>query len=382
MAEALIRKASVLPLLVMCTREFQTSIRDSNYKLLVNTIDRLGLNAWFTCTGTSIKSTSGAEFIFKGLHNNVQGIRSTEGVDICWVEEAQSVSESSWRSLLPTIRKPGSEVWVTFNLMDEQDATYQRFVAIPRHDSIVHKVNYDSNPFFPDVLRAEMEEDKRRDYHLYEHIWLGLPLRITNEVIFSGKYTERSFSDELWRSAGKVHQGMDFGFAQDPAALIRCFPLLHMRDGKSRLYISHEAYGAGVELNELPEWMRIKVPGCDQWPIKADGSRPETISHLRSHGFDISAADKWDGSVRDGIAHIRKFDEVVIHPRCTNMLKEARLYKYKVDQRVLDEHGQPQVLPIPVDKHNHGWDAVRYGLDGHIQRGGAARIWERLAGAN
>lgn len=376
-AEALIRKASVLPIRVLCTREYQVSIRDSSHRLLLDTINRLGLERWFTITATEIKSRCGAEFIFKGLHNNVQGIRSTEGVDICWVEEAQSVSEPSWRSLLPTIRKPGSEIWVTFNLMDENDATYQRFVATPRRNSIIHKVNFDSNPFFPEVMREEMEEDKRRDFHLYEHIWLGMPLRISDEIVLSGKYTVREFSDDLWRSADRVHYGLDFGFAQDPAALVRFFPLV-ARDRKRRLYITHEAYGAGIDLDEMPDWM-LTVPGVRDWPIKADSSRPETISHLRRQAFNVSAAEKWEGSVKDGIAHLRGYDEIVIHPRCVNVAREARLYRYKVDPKTLDEHGQPTVLPIIVDRHNHTWDGIRYGLDGYIQRSGADGMWSRLA---
>lgn len=378
-AEALIRKAVVQPLRVLCTREFQVSIADSSYKLLVDTIARLGLEKWFDVTKTSIKSWCGAEFIFKGLHSNTQGIRSTEGLNIVWVEEAQSVSEASWRSLIPTMRVPGSEIWVSFNLLDENDATYQRFVARERHNAIVHKVNFDSNPFFPEVLREEMESDREHDYHLYEHIWLGMPLRISNEIILSGKYKVREFSDDLWRQAERVHFGLDWGFSQDPTACTRFFPLENMRDGKSRLYISHEAYARGVEIPQIKPWLVDTMPDILNWPIKADCARPETISAVRNDGLAINAAEKWDGSVKDGIAHLRGYDEIIIHPRCIHTAEEARLWRYKVDQKTLDEHGQPTVLPIVVDKHNHCWDAVRYGLDGHIQRSGSSGLWSRLA---
>lgn len=374
-AEALIRLAASLPLRILCVREYQNSIKDSSHKMLKDTIDRLGMNSWFVVTADSIKSRIGAEFIFKGLHNNEQGIRSTEGIDICWAEEAQMITSASWRSLSPTIRKDGSELWVSYNLIDEEDATHQRFVMKPRHNSIIHKLNYDSNPYFPSVLRDEMEEDKANDFHLYEHIWLGLPLRISNAIVLSGKYRVAEFDAELWREADRVRLGADFGFSQDPNTLIRSFII---EAGKLRtLYIEYEAYGVGIELDEMAEFYD-SVPGSRDWPIKADSARPETISHLRRQGFAISAAEKWPGSVKDGVAHLRGFTEIVIHPRCVHMAQEARLYRYKVDKSQVDEKGQPQVLPIIVDKNNHCIDAVRYGLDGYIQRSGVIGMWARL----
>lgn len=378
-AEALIRLTAALSLRVLCVREYQVSIKDSSHKLLKDTIDRLGMSSWFTCTENSIKSRSGAEFIFKGLHNNEQGIKSTEGVDICWAEEAQTISENSWRNLLPTIRGDGSEVWISFNLIDEADATYQRFVANVRPNSIVHKINYDSNPYFPDVLRMEMETDKTNDYHLYEHIWLGMPLRLSNAVILSGRYVSREFEDDLWRDADRLLFGADFGFAQDPSTLLRSFII--ERGNKRKLYIEYEAWGTKVELNEMDEFYQT-VPGSKDWPIKADAARPETISHLRGYGYNISAAEKWDGSVKDGITHLRGFDQIVIHPRCVKTLEEARLYRYKVDKNQVDQYGQPQVLPIVVDKHNHCWDAERYALDGYIQRSGAMGVWAKIGRAD
>jgi phage terminase large subunit len=115
------------------------------------------------------------------------------------------------------------------------------------------------------------------------------------------------------------------------------------------------------------------VPGVRDWPIKADAARPETISYMRRQGFHISAADKWDGCVEDGIAHLKGFRRIVIHERCKQMNDERRLYRYKVDAKT------GEVLPVIVDKHNHGWDAIRYSLDGYIQRRGGLGVWSRLA---
>lgn len=391
-AEALIRLAAASPLRILCCREFQNSIKDSSHKLLKDTISRLGLDSWFTCTADSIKSRVGAEFMFKGLHMNENGIRSTVGIDIVWVEEAHSVSSNSWRVLLPTIRGDESEVWISFNMVEETDATYKMFVAKPRHDSIIHKINYDSNPYFPKVLRDEMSYDKENDFAAYEHIWLGQPRRRSNAIILDGKYRVAEFDDDLWKKADRVFQGGDFGFADDPSTLIRCFVLDtgFRPDGRPRqkLYIEYEAHGYHVELDDMAAFYRggegatgkhyAGVPGSDDWPIKADGSRPETISKIRREGFAISAAEKWPGSVEDGIAHLRGFDEIVIHPRCVKTAEEAYLWRYKVDPKQLDSHGQPVVLPIIVDRNNHCWDGIRYSLDGHIQRGGEVGIWARL----
>lgn len=349
------------------------------------------MQSWFTVTAESIKSRSGAEFLFKGMHNNEAGIRSTEGVDICWVEEAQTVSALSWRALSPTIRKAGSEIWVSFNLINEQDATYQRFIVKPRTDSIVHKINFDSNPYFGGELRREMEDDKANDYDLYEHIWLGMPIKKSNAIIFSGKYRVEAFDDSLADAADRLFYGADFGFANDPNTLVRSFIIdntgksdpAECRDrkpGKRTLYVSHAVFGKRVDLDDMPA-LYDQVPGSRDWPIKADAARPETISHLRRRRFNISAADKWEGCVKDGITHLRGFDEIVIHARNAEMIEEAYLYRYKVDKTQVDEKGQPLVLPVIVDAWNHGWDAIRYSLDGYIQRSGELGMWERLGKA-
>lgn len=392
-AEALVRKAAATALLIGCAREYQNSIRDSSYRVIKNTIERLGLLPWFTITESSIKSKAGSEFVFKGL-SNTDSLRSFEGCDILWVEEAQSVTEASWRAIIPTIRKPGAMIWVTFNLMDEKDATYQRFVVHKTADMIVHKVNFDSNPFFGGKLQRDMEADKARDYHLYEHIWLGMPLKISNAIIFNRKYVVDDFPVDLWKTADVIpHHGIDWGFAQDPFVVTRNFALeqdTHWKnDGKRRLFISHAAFKVGLEISDMREFIIDRIPGIEEWSIKADSARPELISDLRRKGFNVSAAEKWEGSVKDGIAHLRGFDEIVIHQSLsqpaddatTCMAEEARLYRYKVDPRQVDENGQPQVLPIIVDKFNHGWDATRYSRDGYITRGGDVGIWARLAEA-
>ena len=357
-ARALIIKSYQEQLRILCCREVQNTIRDSVHKLLSDQIDELGLNGFFQITQNTIRGINGTEFIFKGLRADPQGIKSTEGIDVAWVEEAQTVSEDSWSILIPTIRKEGSEIWLTWNPLEENSPTYQRFMEIPPPDCISVEVNYYDNPYFPDVLRQEMEWLKQKDFAAYEHVWLGKPLTITDAVIFKGHYTVEAFPDDLWKKADRLFYGADFGFANDPSTLVRCF--IHDR----KLYIDHEAYGVGIEINELPAFYD-SVPDSRRWQIWGDSARPETISYLKKQaGFRIDSADKWQGSIEDGIAYLKSFDQIVIHSRCRHMAEEARLYRYKTDKQT------NEILPVIEDSNNHLWDAVRYSLNGYIRRKG------------
>lgn len=364
-ARALVIMAASKKLRILCTREVQNSIKDSVHKLLKDQIEMLGLNPWFRITNESITSASGSEFLFKGLRFDPLGIKSTEGVDICWVEEAQSVSSDSWAILIPTIRKEGSEIWVTFNPGEESDPTYQRFIVTPPDDSITVEVNYYDNPYLPETLRKEMEYCKRIDYEAYEHIWLGKPKSISDSVIFRNRYRVEAFPDDLWMQADRLFFGADFGFANDPSTLIRMFMI------DTRLYIEYEAYGVGVELDEMPQFYD-SIPEVRKWPVKGDNSRPETISYLARQGFSIDAAAKWKGSVEDGVTYLKGFEEIIIHERCKHTADEFRHYSYKVDKKTGD------ILPIIVDKFNHCIDAIRYGLDGYITSSDSLGTWAQL----
>lgn len=357
-ARALVLQAYENKKRILCCREIQNTIRDSVHKLIADQIEIMGLSPWFEVTQSAIRGLNGSEFIFKGLRFDPQGIKSTEGVDLCWIEEAQTVSENSWSILIPTIRKDGSEIWLTWNPLEENSPTYQRFIENPPPDCISVEVNYYDNPYFPDVLRQEMEWLKQKDFAAYEHVWLGKPLTITDAVIFKGHYTVETFPDDLWKKADRIFYGADFGFANDPSTLVRCFIL------DNRLYIDHEAYGVGIEINELPSFYD-SVPDSRRWQIWGDSARPETISYLKKQaGFRIDSADKWQGSIEDGIAYLKSFDKIVIHSRCRHMAEEARLYRYKTDKQT------NEILPVIEDSNNHLWDALRYSLNGYIRRKG------------
>lgn len=355
---------------VLCAREFQNSIKDSVHRVIRNEITAQGLDRYFKVTDDSIKSWTGSEFIFKGLHRNEDGIKSTEGITRCWVEEGQRVTKESWQSLIPTIRGDGSEIWVSFNPLQEDDATPKRFInpEVPLRRSIVKKVSWRDNPWFPKELDEERRYMLASDPDAYDHVWEGNFRKITEAVIFRNKYEVRAFETP---PGVRFFFGADWGFANDPTAVIRCFII------DNTLYIDYESFGYGIDFPELPQ-LFDRIPEIRQWPIKADCARPETISYMARMGFNISAAEKWPGSVEDGIAHLRGFDKIVIHERCEHVATEARLYSFKVDKKQLDDKGQPVVLPIIVDAHNHGWDAGRYSLDGYIKKRGNAGMWEGL----
>lgn len=362
---ALIFLAMQRKIRILCTRQFQTSIAASVHKLLKDAINALGLSAYFTVTRDTIRCYNGSEFLFKGIQNNVDEIKSIEGIDICWVEEAQNVSKESWEVLGPTIRKEKSEIWVSFNPKYEADETYQRFIVHPQSDCQAVLVNYHDNPWFPEVLRKEMEYCRKVSVSDYEYIWLGKPQVNTDAQIFNGRYVIEEFEEAPDNT--RFFHGADWGFAQDPTTLVRCFIKNDM------LYIDREVYGVGVELDETPQLFE-NIPTSRTFPIKADCARPETISFMRRRGFNIAPAKKWQGSVEDGLAILKSFAKIVIHPRCKHAVDEFRLYSYKVDKNNGD------ILPIIEDKNNHIIDALRYALDGYIKGRGTMQInpnWQK-----
>ncbi len=209
-ARCLILNALKSKVRILCTRQLQTSIKDSVHKLLCDSINDLGSNEYFNITRDAITCINGSEFIFKGLQNQTNEIKSMEGINFCWCEEAQSISEDSWQILIPTIRKEDSEIWITFNPDREEDATYQRFVKNTPPDSTIALINYYDNPWFPDVLRKEMEYCKEVDYGKYEHVWLGKTVIDTDAQIYHGKFEMLDFETP---ENVTFYYGADWGFA-------------------------------------------------------------------------------------------------------------------------------------------------------------------------
>ncbi|HID9706254.1 TPA: PBSX family phage terminase large subunit [Serratia marcescens] len=343
---------------ILCAREFMNSLEESSMQEVKQAILSVPwLAANFDIGEKYIRTIDkSVNYVFCGLRHNLDSIKSKARILLCWVDEAESVSEIAWQKLSPTVREEGSEIWVTWNPERDGSATDKRFRKEAGDDCITVEMNYTDNPWFPDVLEGERLNDERRlDPATYAWVWEGAYLENSDKQVLAGKYRIAEFSDSLWKEAERLFFGADFGFAKDPNTLVRSF-ILH-----NRLYIEYEAYGQHTELDHMPE-LYDTIPGVRDWPIKADSARPETISYLKRQGFNISAAEKWQGSVEDGIAHLRGFDEIIIHPRCKNVAREARLWSYKTD-RITGE-----VLPKLADGNEHCWDGIRYSLDGHIKR--------------
>lgn len=348
-AQALVLKAAQTPLRVGCFREVQKSIRDSVKRLLDDKIAQCGLGSFYESTDSEIRGRNGSLFVFGGLRTNPDAVKSLEGLDIAWVEEASRVSRRSIELLIPTVRKPGSELWWGWNPENPTDPVDEMFCGPdgPPPGSIVRKVNHSENPFFPDVLLTELEYDKRRDPEKYAHIWLGEYRRNAEARVF------KNWRIEAFEAAPHVtHRlGGDFGYSVDPSCAVRC----HI-EGR-RLYIDYEAYRVGCEIDQLPD-LFLSIPEAEKWPMVGDTSRPETISYLRRHGLPkIQAAVKGARSVEEGVAFLQSYD-IVVHPRCVHMIDELTLYSFKTDPLT------GAVLPVLEDKDNHMVDALRYALEG------------------
>lgn len=348
---------------ILCVREFQNSLSDSVHATLVEIIEGLGLAAYFTITDNSIKSRTGSECVFKGIRKDPGGIKSFHGADICWVEEAQSVTEKSWDMLLPTIRKEGAEIWVTFNPDAVDDPTYRRWVLSPPPGAIVEKINFTDNRHCSQLLKDQAEHCRRTDYDKFMHVWEGHPKSASDAQIFKGKFISEGFETP---SDALLMFGVDWGYDPDPSAGVRCF----IKDRK--LFIDYEVYRCKVEIIDMPGFLG-GLPDIARWPAYADTSANAIISHCQRHGLPkMLPVRKGSGSIEEGISFIKGFDKVVIHPRCKNVYDEFKLYSNKVDGR-----GSP--LPEPEDKHNHAIDALRYALSPHITgKGGMSKA--RIAG--
>jgi len=191
-ARALLILGASKQLRILCAREIQKSIKDSVHQLLKDQIIALSLESFYSVTNTAIVGKNGTQFGFEGLKHNITNIKSWEGADICWVEEAHTVSKSSWDVLIPTIRKEGSEIWLTFNPELEEDETYQRFVVSPPPDSIITKINWSDNPWFPDTLKQEKDYLKEKDHAAYLNVWEGHCKAAVEGAIFASEMDKAS----------------------------------------------------------------------------------------------------------------------------------------------------------------------------------------------
>jgi phage terminase large subunit len=371
-ADLLVEQCVLRPgLRAACVREVQKSLKNS-VKLLVE--DKIkALNApGFEVLEAEIRTPGGGVIMFQGMQNHTaDSIKSLEGFDVAWVEEAQSLSQRSLDLLRPTIRKPGSEIWFSWNPNRPSDPVdvLLRGDSKPT-DAIVVEANFTDNPWLPDELRVDLEDDRRRDPDKFLHVWGGhYSLNSEARVFRNWKVEEFETPEDA------IHRfGADWGFAIDPTVLVRC----HIDpDNRRRLYVDREVSKVGCEIDETPslfagddkdkinlgdkprwtnEHRHEGIVGATKWTITADSSRPETVSYMRRQGFKIIPAIKGQGSLEDGVEFLKSFD-IIVHPRCERVIEELTLYAYKQD----DQTGE--ILPVLEDKNNHTIDALRYALE-------------------
>ena len=191
---------------ILCAREFQRSIAQSVHQLLSDQIRELGLEDRFEVEKARIAGRNGSEFTFAGLRHNIDSIKSIEGSDVCWVEEAQTCSQATWEKLIPTIRKDGSEIVVTFNPELETDETYRRMVLNPPPGAWVQKITWRDNPWFPDVLRAEMQHCRETDPDAFLTIWEGnCRQALTGAIFANDRRAVREGTSALRNAAGNFY---------------------------------------------------------------------------------------------------------------------------------------------------------------------------------
>lgn len=360
-ALALIQRALYEPLNILCARDLGKSIIYSVHQLLSDIISHHKLDAFFDITQYTIKSVAGATFIFTGLRSNPHEIKSLEGIDICWIEEATKVPEKSWEMLVETIRNKGSEIWISFNPDLKDDPVYVRYVENAKNLAasgiaiISELVNYHDNPFFYETqLPKSMEYDKKFRPDIYNCKWLGNVKKESDALIFRGKYIIDDFDTPPLKKLfeERYFYGLDFGFNPDPLAMTRSFIY------NNCLYIDQELYQVGLDLKDIPDFLD-QMPEVRDWLIKADCARPDIISMLNDEGFTVEGASKtWEMKdkprganeqqyIKAGIEYLCDFEKIIIHTRCTNTADEFGCYSKKID-KITDK-----ILPIIEDKYNH-----------------------------
>lgn len=358
-AKALLVKGVRKPIRVLCAREYMTSIKDSVHKLLSDQIELIGLQSFYEVTQNSIRGQNGTEFAFVGLKNNIANVKSFEGIDICWVEEAQTVSKTSWNVLIPTIRKEESEIWISFNPELEADETYQRFVVSPPDNSIVQRINWSDNLWFPETLRLEKDALKNRDPSSYNNVWEGLCRLTVDGAIFANEMNMAELQGRIttvpYDATKPVHAIFDLGWADHTAIWFVQFIgmetrlIRYLQDTQKTIshYLSEmQKFGYIYETLHLPHDAESKN-------IASNGRSIDDI--VRAAGYKTNILPRVP--VVDSINAARTIFNSCYFDRenCADGLQCLRHYRYEVDP----DSGQFSKTPLH-DQYSHGADAFRY----------------------
>ena len=357
-ARALLLKGCEQTIRVLCAREFQTSIKDSVHKLLVDQIFNLGIEAHYEVTERTIRGINGTEFIFVGVKNNTNNVKSIEGIDVCWVEEAQSVSPNSWNVLIPTIRKANSEIWISFNPELPTDETWKRFVLNPPENAVIQKINWSDNPWFPEVLDLERRNLQGRDIEAYNNVWEGIPRQTVNGAIFAKEVTMAELEGRIcnvpYDATKMVHAVFDLGWADQTAVWLLQFVgqetrlLRYFEDSQQTIsyYMAKlQSFGYVYDTIWLPHDAKAKSLGT--------GKSIEEI--VRATGMKVQILDRVP--VADSINAARTiFNKCYFDRQNTEEgLQCLRHYRYDVDPDTKMFSAKPL-----HDEYSHGADAFRY----------------------
>ena len=344
-ARVLLVRARQSKLRVACFREFQNSIAESSHQLLKDLINQYNLIDFKVTDKNIINTVNGSDFIFKGLHNNEQSIKSTEGIDIAWIEEAQTVSNTSLEVLTPTVRKKSSQLIYTYNRLLEDDPVHHRLVLEGRPNTLIINVNYDialKYKMMPDVIRLEMEDDRDKRPALYKHKWLGEPSSSERKI-----YKDWAIIDEIPHEARLERYGMDFGYSNDPTAIIAIYKY------NGGFILDEITYQKGLSNKQIADIFT----NIDKSLVIADSAEPKSIDEIRSYGINILPATKGQGSVNQGIQYVQD-QRISVTKRSSNLIQEYNKYLWQVDR--LDK-----IINVPEGGLDHLMDALRYGLDSY-----------------
>lgn len=374
--EQVVARMAVEPnLKVVGIREVQRSLRYSVKELVEAKIESLGVSRLFDVQREGIFHRKGAGLMhFTGMQDHTaDSVKGLEDFDIALVDEANQISARSLRLLTPTLRKQGSELhfgWNPENETDPVDEFFRKNAGDP--DFICVSVDITNNPFVSNTGWREYTRDRDRargnpnDWAIFEHVWHGAYNILSDRIVFAGKFVVEDFEPTQGDGWDGPYFGCDFGFAQDPTTFVEIW----VKGGD--LFYRRGAGRTGLELDATTKFATDALPGIERHAIRADSARPESISYLSRHGLPrITGVDKWKGSVEDGIAFMRSFRRIVIHPEAEPVRKEHAVYRYKVNKA-------GDILPEIEDADNHFIDAGRYALAPLIQAAGRVQTSELM----
>lgn len=332
---------------VGCFREFQNSIADSSHQLLSDLIKKYRFNDFEITKNSIVNKITGSDFIFKGLWQNEQSVKSIEGIDIAWVEEAQTVSRESLEVLTPTIRKPGSRIIYTYNRLLEDDPVHTRLVIEGRPDTLIINVNYDiaiKYGMIPDVILKEIEDDKEKRPALYRHKWLGEPNSLERKI-----YKDWQVIQEIPHEARLYRYGVDFGYSVDPTVIVAIY------EYNGGFIIDEVTYQKELSNKSIADILK----NLNKALIIADSAEPKSIDEIKSYGLNIIGATKGQGSVWQGIQFVQQ-------QKISVTAKSAKTWKAYM-RYLLREDKNGRIINEPDDTV-HEWsnpmDAIRYGFNG------------------